>query len=259
MERTYVEEIEHAALKAGFAVNAELFRLTCEVLSEKVDNPTIVKVGANDGITHDPTADAILAHPWRGLLIEPVPYCFARLKANYHAANFKFENIAIGEAEGERPFYYISTEARTAFPKMPEWVEMIGSFDRDYIVRMVSRSHMVKAFGSLVGYIEECTVNVDTLANVVLRHELNDMTLLHIDCEGYDYKVLQSLGSLPLPMNIYIEHKHLNLAEKSALVATLSRARMRILDCGPDYFAFHPGRWLGTCKDHYADLMRFAR
>ena len=259
-ERTFVEEVEHAALKAGFARNAELFRRSCEVLSEKILQPTIVKVGANDGVTHDPCAEAVLSHDnWRGVLIEPVPYCFERLKANYPGPRFVLENIAIGREPGERPFYFINAEARKAFPRLPDWVEMIGSFDRDFIVRQIGKPHIVGAAGSLVDYIDECRVKVDTLENVIARHGLIDITVLHIDCEGHDYEVLKSIGATPMPMNLYIEHKHLNFGDKTALFATLHRGGMRLLDCGSDVFAFHPGRWLGTCKENYADLMRYSR
>src|SRR5450755_313564 len=60
------------------------FRKFCLDLPKLVAKPFFVKVGANDGITDDPCSDILLADPnWSGLLIEPVPYCFERLKNNF--------------------------------------------------------------------------------------------------------------------------------------------------------------------------------
>jgi hypothetical protein len=53
------------------------FRHYCFGLPKFVSEPVFVKVGASDGITDDPCSDILLASKkWRGLLIEPVPYCF---------------------------------------------------------------------------------------------------------------------------------------------------------------------------------------
>src|SRR5579862_2865434 len=60
------------------------FRQYCLNLSRALPEPMFVKIGANDGITGDPCSDILLAHTnWRGLLIEPVPYCFERLQKNF--------------------------------------------------------------------------------------------------------------------------------------------------------------------------------
>src|SRR5580704_4766583 len=59
------------------------FRQYCMDLSKFVADPMFVKMGAKDGITSDPCSVILLAdRSWKGLLIEPVPYCFDRLKIN---------------------------------------------------------------------------------------------------------------------------------------------------------------------------------
>jgi hypothetical protein len=48
--------------------------------SKYVDRPVFVKVGANDGVTGDPFAVSLLNNrQWKGVLVEPVPYCIDRL------------------------------------------------------------------------------------------------------------------------------------------------------------------------------------
>ena len=62
-----------------------------------------VKVGAHDGITGDPCSDILLANTqWKGLLIEPVPYNFERLKANFQdSQRFCLEQVAVGAIAGK--------------------------------------------------------------------------------------------------------------------------------------------------------------
>src|SRR5262249_59030637 len=79
------------------AASAQI-RHYCAVLPTLVAEPLFVKVGANDGVTGDPCSDILLATPqWRGILIEPVPYCFERLRANFSdSRRFILEQVAVG-------------------------------------------------------------------------------------------------------------------------------------------------------------------
>ena len=62
-----------------FGPRREMDRLRsyCAQRPRWIREPVFVKVGANDGVTGDPVSDILLSNPkWKGLLIEPVPYCF---------------------------------------------------------------------------------------------------------------------------------------------------------------------------------------
>jgi len=74
--------------------------------------PFFVKVGANHGLTGDPVADLILnENSWKGLLIEPVPYCFDRLQLNYSGRKrFVCEQIAIDLVPSRLPFTTLTKE-----------------------------------------------------------------------------------------------------------------------------------------------------
>ena len=89
------------------ASNTSRFRHFCQSLPEMTAHPFFVKVGANDGVTGDPCSDILLASSrWKGLLIEPVPYCFNLLKRNFgDPARFSLEQVAIGAKMGEASFY----------------------------------------------------------------------------------------------------------------------------------------------------------
>jgi hypothetical protein len=68
---------------AGFRP-APIFKLALQCLTFKYgETLRFIQVGANDGIFGDPLREHILAHKWRGVLVEPQPEIFEQLKANY--------------------------------------------------------------------------------------------------------------------------------------------------------------------------------
>jgi FkbM family methyltransferase len=204
----------------------------CSYLPTIAQEPFFVKVGANDGVTGDPCSDILLAESkWKGLLIEPVPYCFDRLKANFRdSQRFSFERVAIGEASGEATFYYVNSQARRSIPNLPDWYDQLGSFDKMHIVKHLN--------GVLTPFIVECTVEVLPLTLVLEKNGIRDIHLLHVDTEGHDYKVLKTLDfSRHAPTAIFVEHKHLPDKEIAELLLLFKKHRYSVYDCGGDYFA----------------------
>jgi len=55
-----------------------------------------VQIGANDGLHHDFIHDFALKQSWQGLLVEPNPPVFERLKQNYQSIsrNLSFEGTS---------------------------------------------------------------------------------------------------------------------------------------------------------------------
>jgi FkbM family methyltransferase len=191
-----------------------------------------VKVGANDGTTGDPCSDILLAETrWKGLLIEPVPYCFDRLRATFQdAQRFSLEQVAVGAPSGEATFYYVDPKARESIPNLPSWFDQLGSF---------AKSHIVEHFnGVLTPFIVECKVEVRPLADVLRKNGIRDVHLLHIDTEGHDYEVLKTLDFADhAPVAIFVEHKHLPDTQKREMLHLLRIHGYSVHDCGGDYFA----------------------
>ncbi len=209
------------------------FREYCIELSKAVERPVFVKVGANDGIGDDPCSDIFVEHKnWRGVLIEPVPYWFERLKANFKAEadRFAFEQIAIGSPAGETIFYHVDPRGRETMPNWEDWFDKLGSFDRQHIVK--------HATGILEPFIVEARVQVHPLTEILRRHDIRELHLLHVDAEGFDYEVLKTLDfSKVAPWSIFIEHFHLRSEDKWEMVAFLRRQGYTVHDCISDYFA----------------------
>jgi FkbM family methyltransferase len=208
------------------------FRDYCLNLPKVISEPFFVKVGAYDGIADDPCSVILLANTrWRGLLIEPVPDCFRRLRANFRdSQRFRLEQIAIGATVGEGTFYYVDAKAIQSIPSLPTWFDQLGSFDRNHIMKHLN--------GVLDPFIIECKVQVHPLSDVLTRNGIRDVHLLHVDAEGYDYEVLKTLDfTKHAPLSIFVEHKHLSDAHKSEMLHLLRKNGYSVRDCGEDYFA----------------------
>jgi FkbM family methyltransferase len=228
--RLFLRKARGAVLQRGTA--AERVRRYCELIPKTVASPVFVKVGANDGVTGDPVSDIFLSQPhWRGVLIEPVPFCFQRLRASFHdSQRFKLEQVAIGKSEGSAIFYYVDAKAAAAIPNLPDWYDQLGSFDRDHITKHLD--------GALEPYIAEKLVPVRTLPQVLQKHGLGEVNFLHVDTEGYDYEVLQTLDLSRQSIHaILIEHKHLPENRRVEMLHHLRANSYLVDDCGGDYFA----------------------
>lgn len=210
------------------------FRRYCAYVPTVVAEPLFVIVGANDGITGDPCSDILFAGTaWRGLFIEPVPYCVDRLRATFQdARRFSIEQLAVGAPAGQATFYYVDDKARDSLPDLPPWFNQLGSFNRRHLVNHLN--------GSLTPFIVDCRVDVRPLADVLDSHGIRDVHLLQVDTEGHDYEVLRTLNfATHQPLAIFIEYTHLPRIQKRAMRRLLRSAGYAVHDCGGNYFALH--------------------
>ncbi len=207
-------------------------RQYCSSLPQVVSDPVFVKVGANDGISDDPLSDILLANAkWKGLLIEPVPYCFDHIRATFHdAQRFTLEQVAIGATTGKAIFYYVDEKAAKCIPDLPDWYDKLGSFDKNNILKHLN--------GVVEPFIVEHYVEVLPLSDVLKRNGIRKVHLLHIDTEGHDYEVLKTLDFANMaPIAIFLEHKHLPSTQKAEVLSLLRKHGYSVGDCGADYFA----------------------
>lgn len=212
--------------------NTAAFRACCAAISRQVPNPFFVKVGAHDGIKNDPCSDILLADTaWKGLLIEPVPSCFAMLEANFaDTSRFDLAQVAVGLARSEATFYCVAPDAREALPQLPDYFDQLGSFEKSHILKHCE--------GVLAPFVREMKVTVLPLAELLQRRGVRQCSLLQIDTEGHDYEVLRTLDfAVVKPLVIFVEHDHLPPADKRGMVRLLRRHGYVVRDCGRDYFA----------------------
>lgn len=175
----------------------------------------LVQVGSNDGKTGDPLYPLLKKNKnWKALFVEPIPHFFKKLLQNYpDRKRFRFENCAVNEGENML-FYWVHPTARAVFPDLPYWYDQLGSFDREHIVKHFD--------GKLSPFIVSQQVEGIAFEHLLTKNQVANIDLLHIDAEGYDWKILRQLDlSRYQPSFILYEYHHLQEQEQLAAAAFL--------------------------------------
>lgn len=192
-----------------------------------------VQVGSNDGIHGDPLHDIIATNiNWKGMFVEPVSFLFERLVRNYgFSERFIFENKAIAPNRGVVEFFYVSEKAKAKLgDELPFWYDQLGSFDKNHILKHLD--------GVLEPYIVCESIDTVTLQDIFDKHAVTSIDLIHIDTEGYDYKILSTLDfSKYQPSIILYEHMHLSDVEKNAAESLLRDNGYRCVQYAGDTLA----------------------
>jgi FkbM family methyltransferase len=154
-----------------------------------------IEIGANDGVQEDHLRPFVTSFPWTGVLVEPVPWIFERLRDNYREhQGVTFENAAIANADGSVPFYYVaSAEER------PTWSDAMGSLSRDVVEETIEAARRFVARGPGV-YLPDPTSSIVqtevpslTFESLCRRHGIRELDLLAIDAQGYDYEIIKGI------------------------------------------------------------------
>jgi FkbM family methyltransferase len=164
-----------------------------------------IEVGSNDGDQHDHLRPLIMSHGWTGVMVEPVPYVFERLRRNYgDVEGVALENAAIAERDGMMPFYHLAQVAEDERAQLPPWYDAIGSFSREALL-----GHADK-----IPDIERRVVTTEvpalTFESLCRKHGVEGLDLLLIDTEGYDWEIIKTIDfSVRQPRLLIYEHYHL--------------------------------------------------
>ena len=197
-----------------------------------------VQVGSHDGITGDPIHNLVVENlHYRGIFCEPVPRNFDLLKRTYAYAKhadkrLRFENLAISQAKEIKKFYCLSQDIeknKTLMDILPQTYDQLSSFNKDH----------VKSLGEgVIPYILEIDVPCLSLPDLLDKHQVKKLDLLHIDVEGFDYQVLSQLDfSKYHPKVILYEHAHLSESEKKQAKTLLDQHGYGVAVHGGDTLA----------------------
>jgi len=177
-----------------------------------------VQIGSNDGMSGDPIFHLLKGNRgWKGLLIEPVPFLFKRLKMNYGTEErFSFENALVSDRDGNIPFYYLSPE---------DYVEIGNDGDLYNQLGSLSRKHLIEAIGAgKKNYIKKETIRSYRLETLLQRNHIESIDLLHMDVEGAEYAILRDVNLEKVdPRIIVLEHKHLFYRDVFKLLKKLNQ------------------------------------
>jgi FkbM family methyltransferase len=178
-------------------------------LERDSDAVTLIQVGACEASVGDPLGWFLRAAGWRGVLVEPVPYLFERVRRNAGGLpGVKLENSAIAAEVGERTFYFLEP---CADDPRPDLHKTIGSFLRENLER---HAEYIADFEERV--IEK-PLPCLPLSAVCTKHDVDRLDLLFCDAEGYDYEVLKTLDWERTPPRLVVwEHQHLSESDAGA-------------------------------------------
>ena len=202
-----------------------------EAFSGSRDDFFFVQIGAYDGRTSDPIEALVHGRHWRGILVEPQPDAFERLKRNYaHSPGLIFENVAIADHEGSHPLYMLKDE----FAHLAKGdYRMLSSFYPEHVTK-----HLTKQVDAREA-LQSIQVRCLTLSGLLAKYGIHSLDLLQIDAEGYDYQILKMVDFRKIkPRIIRFEHVHLSAAEKGECLQLLVSHDYKVVTGGYDVTAF---------------------
>ena len=176
-----------------------------------------VEIGANNGEAYDHLAPYVRSRNWRGVMVEPVPFLFERLRENYgDLERVVLENVAIADRDGRLPFYAPRPDAASD-QDLPAWYPAIGSFSREVVLRLA------REIPDLEQRIERIEVPCMTFESLCGKHGIDELDLLVIDTEGYDWEIVRNLDlEARRPRLLVYEHYHLTDGQQADARAHLA-------------------------------------
>lgn len=184
------------------------FKRKLNELSKRKKDLFFVQIGANDGYTADPIYNLVKKFGWSGVLVEPVPEYFQKLKQSYKGVpNLIFANVAIADNNGYKTLYGFSDQA-------PFWIKLHTKTKNSFSKKTIlSHSWYMPNLEKFIVGQKVKAINVKTL---IKKYTEGKVDMIFIDTEGYDFEILKQfdLGTL-IPSVVYYEHKHLSLADKN--------------------------------------------
>ena len=173
-----------------------------------------LQIGANDGNTGDPVHEYFVNRGWFGLLVEPQLDVFEKGLKKTYAGNSQviLENVALGNANGQLPFYRVAISKST-------WATGLSSFNRGNIEKLIADGYVIRkaqAEGLKIpenpaDLIETVQVPTMTVESLFLKYQIKNFQVLCIDTEGYDLEILKLIDLKKFtPEVIFFESKHLS-------------------------------------------------
>jgi FkbM family methyltransferase len=207
------------------------------VLAELADarrDAFFVQIGSNDGEQLDPLRAQILERGWSGIMVEPVPFVFERLRANYgHLPNVTLVNVAIDAEDGTRELYYLPQSDDEG---LPQWYDALGSFRREVVLK---HEEFIPDIASRVATIEVACLTFDSLCR---RHGVRRVDVIQIDTEGYDFEIVRSIDlDRYRPAVLMYEHLHLDADTHRASIEHVARFGYETMSNGMDTLCLRVG------------------
>jgi FkbM family methyltransferase len=195
-----------------------------------------IQIGAYDGRKGDPIYELIRRNHWTGILVEPQPDIFDRLKQNYAGfPGLVFENAAIAEEGTPVTLYKLKDEYAHLFRCDHR---QLSSFNPEIIMRHLSQPVDIRS--ALQPVETPCL----SFAALIKKHDVTKIDLLQIDVEGYDFEIIKGIDFEKIaPKVIHFEHAHLRTIERAQCVKFLIAKGYKLVIGAYDVTAFQ-SKWM---------------
>jgi FkbM family methyltransferase len=229
----------HLLEKRGYCVTfgePATFAAITSMFSRRTQNFFFIQIGAYDGRKDDPIYELVRRNRWSGILIEPQPDIFERLKQNYAGfSGLAFEQAAIVAEGTSWPLYKLKDEYAHLFHADHR---TLSSFRPELIIRHLSEPMDVE---SALQKVDAPRLSFSALLK---KHDVTKIDLLQIDVEGYDFQIIKSIDFEQIsPRIIRFEHANLRAIEKAQCVDFLIAKDYKLLIGAYDATAFQ-SKWM---------------
>lgn len=168
---------------------------------------SFLQIGAGDGLMNDPYREFILRDNLRGVLVEPLPSQFARLRRNYSRKNnVEFENCAVSYPAEPLRLFILDDDFLAQHPGR-DLILLQAATSR----RRLLESLAICGVSGVEEHVVELSVPAQTVEDLMAQHRLNTFDCLFLDLEGHEANVLLNLDyrsvqpKLIAFENIYLE------------------------------------------------------
>jgi len=215
-----------------------------------------VQIGAMDGVSFDDFHGYVRMYAWAGLLVEPMPWHFERLRTAYarldpDGTRYRFERAAIAEADGTVRMLAIDPTAVDDGRVAACFGGMSAIWPPRNGLASEGDAAVVAAWGRVI------EVPALSLATLVARHDVRCIDVLCIDAEGWDARILRQLDvSRWRPLVIRCEWVNLDAGEQRDILVWLHERRYVTCVSGQNLDAVDRGMWAAI--DAGAPIVRAA-
>lgn len=189
-----------------------------------------LQIGAHDGQYADPLNLAVNVTGLRGVLVEPHPIYFKKLKGTYRAIEgLTFVNAGVSEGDGQLTLYTFDADD----PVIPAWLHGSSSFSREEVA---SRAQRVPGAEARIREIPVPLVSVARLVETCAKPP----SIIVLDAEGFDAMILRQFDFKALaPLMVIYESEAMSVEDAADIEAMFIAASYRILRLGQDTVAIH--------------------
>lgn len=206
---------------------------------------TVLQVGANDGINHDPIHKFIKRDRWGGILLEPQREVFEQFltKVYQKNPNIKTVNAAMGHEDGFLTVYKVAFSNQrwatglTSFSKEV----MEENFESGYVFRE-AKLHGIAVPERKEDWITEEKVEMISMKTLLKKYPVGKIDLVQIDVEGFDFEIIKMIDFKELdPEIISYERTHFSEETVKECAAFLQSKGYALRNIGRNTLAVKTG------------------